>query len=337
MKLSVQQLLALIKNSKLNFAKTNITGDCPSCSESEFGIAISDNHQFGCFRGKCGFKGNIYTLLKFLGRLEEFRESDGYSRVEEERLLKKIVDTEIEKIEESVEVGLPVGFKRLSDHEYLRSRGFTDEDFIKYKVGYTNLETRFHQYIIFPVEYEGKNVGYVGRSLLAKSQIKSLNDLYKRQGINKKILRYRNSETNFSNLVYGLNEVDERTKIVLIVEGIFDKINVDRHFRSLGLDNEIVCVATFKCKISSNQHLLIKQKGINIKEWWVMYDSDVLKLILETGQYLSDRGENTFIVLNKYEEIDPGEMNLEQLQESLYGTISYEEFYQKSLIRKELK
>lgn len=338
MKLNIEQLKSLIKNSHLDFRKENIKGDCPKCGQNEFGISLSENHRFGCYRLKsCGYKGNIFVLLKDLNRLEEFRENEGYQRGVELYLTKKIVETQTEESIEIETVSLPMGFRRIYDHDYLNSRGFTEQDYKDYKVGITNLDSKLSNYIIFVVEYEQRVVGYVARSLLTKTQIKSLNDLYKSQGIDKIILRYKNSITNFSNLVYGVEEITSETRVIVVVEGIFDKINVDRHLYTLfGDTNFIVCIATFKCKVSPQQRRLVTNRGKDL-EWWMFYDSDALKSIIETGQFLVQEGEKVFVIENKNEEIDPGEMNLSQIEECFKAIVSYEEFYQKNIIRKKLK
>ena len=338
MKLSLEQLKSLVKDSRLDFRGQNIVGVCPRCGHNEFGVSIQENHFFGCYRLKqCGFKGNIYSLLKELGRLEEFRDFNGYSRTEELLLLKKITE-EVENIEEVEEVKLPIGFKRVYKHSYLEERGFTEQDYLKYKVGVTNLETRLYNYIIFPVEYEGKNVGYVGRSQLSKSEIKLLNDLYTQTGVGKKVLRYINSTTNFGNLVYGIDEITENTKIVIVVEGIFDKINVDRQLSLFESKSEIVCIGTFKCKISPQQYFLVKDRGKSIEDWWLFYDPDVLQSIFDTGQFLLQRGEKKVSVIpNMFEEYDPGAMDLLQMESCIEKTISSEEFYRSNIIKKELK
>lgn len=338
MKLSIEQLKSLIKNSKLDFRGQNITGTCPRCGHNEFGVSIKDNHFFGCYRLKqCGWKGNIYSLLKELGRLEEFRDSDGYSRGEEKLLLKKIID-KAEELEKLEEVKLPIGFKRIYEHPYLESRGFTSEDYTKYKVGTTILETKLYNYIIFPVESSGVNVGYVGRSQLTKQEIELLNKNYARLGLDKKVLRYINSATNFSNILYGSDELTSSTKMVILVEGIFDKINVDRQLKLQSTKGEVVCLATFKCVLSSQQYLLVKEKSPQTLSWFIFYDPDVLQSIFDTGLFLSQSGEKDILVIpNPYDDCDPGDMDLEKMNSCLENLETSESFYRKNLIKKKLK
>jgi ssDNA-binding Zn-finger/Zn-ribbon topoisomerase 1 len=234
MKLSIEQLKGLIKDSRIDLRGQNVVGLCPKCGHDEFGVSIENNHRFGCYRKKqCGYTGNIFTLLKDLGKLQDFKETDGYVRTNKDTLEKKIQDI-VEEIEEQEEVTLPFGFRRIYQHWYLDQRGFTELDYTKYKVGTTSLDTKFHNYIIFPVEVKEKIVGYVGRTTKTKSEIKELNDEYKRAGLKKKAYRYINSKTNFGNLVYGLEEITDETVEVVVVEGIFDKCNVDRKLE-LGL------------------------------------------------------------------------------------------------------
>src|SRR5690606_10383412 len=73
MKLTRKQIEQLIQDTSLDHKGKNLYGKCPKCGHNEFGISLEDNHRFNCFRKKeCGFQGNIYTLLKFLGKIKEF-------------------------------------------------------------------------------------------------------------------------------------------------------------------------------------------------------------------------------------------------------------------------
>jgi hypothetical protein len=182
-----------------------------------------------------------------------------------------------------------------------------------------------------------KIVGYVGRTTKTKSEIKELNDEYKRAGLKKKAYRYINSKTNFGNLVYGLEEITDETVEVVVVEGIFDKCNVDRKLElGLGGDRSVVCVCTFKCHVSPQQYLQIKNRGRNIEEWSIFYDPDVLKEIIDTGLYLQTKGEQVHVIQNTFLETDPGDMTQEEMLECITNKVTYEKFFQRNLIRKEL-
>ena len=69
MKLSIEILKSLLEEVHIDYSGENLYTKCPKCGFSEFGISTKENHLFGCFRlNKCGFKGNIFTFLKYIER-----------------------------------------------------------------------------------------------------------------------------------------------------------------------------------------------------------------------------------------------------------------------------
>ena len=225
MKLSREKLEQLLSDCRLDARRENLVTKCPKCGYNEFGISLAENHLFGCYRKKkCGFTGNIFTLLHYLGKYEEYvTRGEIYSVSNTNTIEKKIrsgVNKEIE-ITDSPNLSLPVGWKSTQSHPYLDERGFTTADYQKYNPGVTKLLSKFQNYIIFPVVENKEIKGYVARHIWSKSKIDSWNKS-KEKGL--QIQRYRNSsEADFSKLVLGIDELSEQTETLIIVEGIFDK------------------------------------------------------------------------------------------------------------------
>lgn len=303
MKLSRKQIESLIDNTSLDHKGKNLYGRCPKCSQMEFGISLEENHLFQCFRGsKCGFKGNIFTLLKHLGKLREFlteHEINIFERMEIN------FTTEEKEIDLTLpEITIPFGWKRTYDDPYLRERGFTDQQFKKFEVGRSKFKK---DYVTFLIRNSNKLVGYVSRSERKKEWIDEYNKKQKEEGSNLVYLRYDNSDTEFSKTLFGIDEVIQgTTEDVILVEGIFSKTKTDRN---LALDSykEMKCCATFGAKFSDEQIELLKRKGVKNLFFW--FEADVLNKI----KPIVSKAASYFNVRVSYlEGCDPGDINSEQ-------------------------
>lgn len=270
MKLSQHQLEQLIKDSYLDHRGKNLNGRCPKCNHTEFGISLDDNHLFNCYRKKkCGFSGNIYTLLKHLGRTREFlseREINIWDRVE----------SQLSKQEQSLDLSLPTTqppllWKRVYDDQYLRQRGFEDYQFQKFEVGRSKLHK---DYITFLIRQQGRLVGYIGRSDKSRQWIDQYNETH-----NTPHLRYNNSSSDFAKMLFGLDEIVEgQTTDVILVEGIFDKTKTDSNLRLDDVSNVwLKCCGTFGAKLSDYQIQLLRLRGVKNLIFW--FEADVLNKI----------------------------------------------------------
>lgn len=273
MKLTRGQLEQLLEETRLDYKGKNLYARCPKCKHDEFGISLEKNHAFNCFRkSKCGWSGNIYTLLQFLGRAKEFlteQEIDVFEKLESGLLAE-----EEELSLDLPEMQPPVLWKRVNDDPYLRERGFADYQFEKFEVGRSRVKK---DYVTFLVRISNKIVGYVGRSEKSKKWIDDYNARQESIGSNLVYLRYNNSPTDFTRALFGYDEIIEGvTTDVVLVEGIFSKTKTDLN---LGLDfmDEMKCVATFGAKLSPHQLELLKRKGV--KNLWFWFEADVLNKI----------------------------------------------------------
>jgi hypothetical protein len=273
MKLTQRQLEQLLQEVRLDHKGTNLYALCPKCGHDEFGISLANNHTFNCFRkSQCGWTGNIYTLLKFLGKVKEFlseQEIDIFEKLDS-NLGEKIVELDLTL----PEISVPLLWKRVDDDPYLRERGFADYQFQKFEVGRSKLHK---DYVTFLVRKESKLIGYVGRSIKKKEWIDAYNEEQERIGSKLVYLRYKNSTTDFTRALFGLDEVKQGvTTDVILVEGIFSKTKTDLN---LGLDefDDMKCCSTFGAKLSPFQIELLKLKGV--KNLWVWFEADVLNKV----------------------------------------------------------
>lgn len=273
----------------LSINKKNSTGqyvcNCPFCGKENHFYIDSMTQLFHC--KKCDETGNIYKLVNFLGKTFLLQGAT----VEYRETIKGI--GEEEHIEESIKIEelpirkMPVGFKiRITD--YLIKRGVTEEDVKFYNIGYSELLEKYKDYILIPIYDNGKIRGFLGR--------------YNSKIVPNDMLRYNNSRgTDFSKLLFGFDEIVEgETITVIIVEGVFDKIAVDKILK-LRKSNEIKCVCTFGKKISDYQIEKLKSKFVY--RVIMLYDFDAISEIKKISFKL-EKHFFTNIIFTEHKDID---------------------------------
>jgi hypothetical protein len=317
MKLTESVIKSLITNSFSD--GRNVYGKCPWCGEMEFGISLKENHLYGCFRkAKCGQTGNIFKLLSYIGRTDLLEKE---SSIDIKQKLNISLETttlqdhsQQPQLDLSIAtVSLPIGFKRTYSHPYLDERGFTQYD--KYIVGESRLERKLKDYIICAIEREGEIKGYVARYT-------------KPIPPNSDIRKYRNSKTDFIKLLFGYDQINSTHNTAIIVEGIFDKWNIDLLLQQLGITN-IAAVATFGAKVSKEQIQLLKNKH-SINHIILLQDPDVIN---KTKKYAAelllhfDKVEVGYVSNGK----DAGEIGAEDLRHILSTLQSAVDFFSKKV------
>lgn len=274
-------LREVLINPKLN-SRGQYICDCPFCGKARHFYISKQTQLFDC--KKCGEYGNIYKLLKHLDKTYLL----GGATVEEKESIKSLRTMALETFEEDEkplkelpEVKMPVGWKVCrGSTKYLLGRGVTAFDCKRYNIGATDLYSRYQNYVLIPIYDGGKIRGFLGR--------------YGAKAVPENKLRYNNSVgTEFSELLFGYDEITAQTRTVILVEGIFDKISVDK-FLNLWDGPEIKCVCTFGKKISEEQTRKLMLKGVaNVI---LLYDFDAIKDIKKYGLEL----ENNFVTSITY-------------------------------------
>lgn len=322
MKLSEEILLSIIHKSYRDSKGANVVGTCPYCEkEDHFGISIhKDGNPWRCL--KCGRSGKkIYGLLKHIGKSDLIH---GKRDVVHSKPIK--ININIPKSEKLnvylPKKSLPLGWKRIFSDSYLDSRGFLKEDYNFYKVGRTSIFKQLKDYIIILVEENVECKGYVARCDWDKEKFKEYNDRAKAEGTLQK-LRYQNSaNTDFGKLLFGFDEIISGiTKTVILVEGIFGKVNVTRTL-SLYDNEETKCCATFGKKVSVEQ--LHKLKDAGIENIILIFDNDAIN---DSKRYGADLEYNfsTLIGFLK-DERDPGDLSEEEIWDVMSNLMSPVEF-----------
>jgi DNA primase len=310
MKLSEQELRKILKVKNKTANGKDLICYCPSCGKPEFGISLTkDYNPYNCFRKKhCGISGHIYDLFRFLG-INTYKESKRVS-TEDSETLRQIIELSEHKEIFLPEIKFPLGFRRTRTDDYLLSRGYIEKDFEDYVVGRTNVDPSFQGMAIIGIKQKGRLVAFISRSSFDKDYCKK-----------HKLLRYKNSETDFASILDGLDEINGQKEAIL-VEGHFDRINVKN---KLGLPNkETVVLATFGAKISQNQIFLLKESGI--KRIISMHDSDVPLISEKNTSKLIGSFDSIKISHTPEFEEDPGDMDENKIRTSLKKTTNFYKF-----------
>jgi hypothetical protein len=290
--------------------KRELISSCPFCNKEKHFYLNKKTFVYNC--KKCDASGNIKTLLKFLDK--EYLLDDEGKTVNLQ--LRKVGESIIEDVEdlEPKKILLPVGFRRIYQNDYLeKKRGLTEIEFMKYKIGSTRLISKLKDYALFVVEEKGKVVGWLGRYC----------------GNKKDAIRYINATgVKFDRLLFGFNEITPNTKKIILVEGIFDKIKIDRVFE-LDNDEEIKCLCTFGKKFSETQ---IKKLRVfpNINSVTICYDYDAMKEMKKLGFELKKFWDTT-ITYTKKKDVD--ECTDYEVLEIFNNLQTPQEFFLKNLIK----
>lgn len=255
---------------------------CPFCGKEQHFYINKKTQMFDC--KKCGEFGNIYKLLRFLDKTYLLNGAT-IENTDTIVSVRSMLASELESSEVSVtelpEVKMPVGWRVLrNSNPYLLNRGITPELCERYKFGSTKMLRKYDNYVLIPIYDGGKIRGYIGR--------------YGSKKVPDGKLRYNNSVgTQFAKLLFGYDEITENTATVILVEGIFDKIAVDKVLR-LWESEEVKCVCTFGKKISAEQIEKLNVKGVS--RVILLYDFDAIKDIKRYGIEL----ENHFVTSITY-------------------------------------
>jgi DNA primase len=273
--------------------KNLIVPKCPYCGKEggKFGIYIGkETDRKKLFVSHCFSCGHttrdINQLLEDIGRPDlKLEKTADFTPVTESNPFFQLEETGID--DELVIIEMPEGWKRCFRNPYLKSRGFTGDDYDYFPVGTTRgLNFKFENYVTFPIIDSGDIVGYISRHIWDKESIDRYNRQARMAG-KYEIRRYNNStENDFSKLLYNCDRViEDETDTVIIVEGVFDVIALTRKL-DLYDNHRIAVVATFGKKISQAQIYKLQSKGVETVV--VGYDSDATEAINSTAGQLNE-------------------------------------------------
>lgn len=289
-------------NGKPRISSNNISFTCPVCNKPGHAFINIKTYAWDC--KKCNESGNLYGLLKHLGLLHLLEGTpvvyDKLKPLEKENISIEEKDLQI------ADKSLPPGFKRLGHKDnsiysnYLRKRKFQGVDFNILQPGYTELISRYEDYVIIPIERDFSVKGFVARYIG--------NDETKK--------RYQNSvHTEFSKLLGLYDQITIDTRFLILVEGIFDAISVITELELHELHADMWCCCTFGKRLSHAQIELIKKT--KVKFLYLLYDArDAVDDIKRAGSAARREGFAVFGCFSNSEH-DPGEMSSREILECL--------------------
>lgn len=259
--------------------------DCPLCGKEQHFYISRKTQMWDC--KKCHSYGSIYKLLRLLDKTYLLAGStvENKERIESIReMTQELVSNDDIELSEMPVKKMPVGWKvSAKSTKYLLSRGITSEDCKRYNIGATDMFRKYENYVLIPVYDGGEIKGFLGR--------------YGARKVPDNKLRYNNSiGTEFAELLFGYDEITERTSTVILVEGCFDKIAVDKVLH-LWDGEEVKCVCTFGKKISDKQIKKLMLKGVT--NVILLYDFDAVKEIKKYGLELEKYFVTSITYTNK--------------------------------------
>jgi DNA primase len=183
---------------------------------------------------------------------------------------------------------------------YLHKRGFSDDDILKYSLGYCE-EGRYHHRIIFPSFDSGGLLNYyTGRSFIDDEKFRYLNPEYPRKDI-----------VPFE-LYINWNAP------IILCEGFFDAKAIARNAVPL-IEKGITEGIMKKLMLSST------------KKIYIALDKDGIKEALDYAEMLIDNGKKVYLV--ELEDKDPDKMGFEAFTRMVHSakSMSREQFISRKL------
>jgi len=283
--MSLISLVETVLGRSKKTSGNNMSFKCPLCNHYKHKLEVDLSTQYWhCW--VCNAKGRkLYTLFKKVGatitQLKDLAtQTDSYIPI-------------TDKADEHV--SLPAEFQLILNGNktnpefrnalmYLKNRGITREDIVRYGIGYCETGPYSKMLIIPSYDKDGKLNFFTGRSYYKDSTFK-----HKNPKVSKDIIGFE--------LFINWQEP------ITIVEGVFDAMAVKRNaiplFGKIILDN-------------------LKKQVIehNVKDIYIALDTDARKKALDICQYFIDNGINVYLIeLGDKDPSDLGYSNMVNKQE----------------------
>jgi DNA primase len=305
-----KQLLNFLERLFKEKAKLTRGGDeamfhCPSCLHRKQKLSVNlISQRFQCW--VCEFRGNtVFSILKKLNPLPLFFEE--YKTINKEYGF----SSNYEKNHVPESLSLPDGFFELyksksptkqSALSYLYSRGLTDQDILKYNIGYC-ITGSCENMVVIPSYDEKQQLNfYVGRSYDPNS--------YKKHSLSPS-----------SKDIIGFELFVNWDLPVVVCEGVFDAITIRNN--AIPLFGKKIPKALIK-KIIEN----------NVQDVYIALDNDALKEALSHAETLINFGKTVYLM--ELDGKDPNEIGHDHFIEILYNTpaLTFQKLMEKKVLLK---
>jgi DNA primase len=263
---------------------------CPFCNHHKKKLQVNlDTQRWHCW--VCDSKGrSIQSLLRKLNvdirdlnRLKDIYGEDDYTLVEKDEYVAKLqLPSEFKQLHFK-----PKGFNPEYNQaiNYLKERGITQADIVKYNIGYCSEGLYFGRVIVPSYDENGDLNYFVARSYYKEERMK-----------------YKNPPVNRDVIVFD-NQINWNEPITL-VEGVFDSFSVKR--------NCIPLLGKFLLNKLKNK---IIEKGV--KDITILLDSDAITDSTKHTDYFIKNGINVKNIIPTGK--DAGDMGFKAVSELLKG------------------
>ena len=268
------------------------TGDygfyCPLCNHKNPKLIVNVNTgKYNCFTCHPATKGQTpLTLLKKIGapsdKILELKGYLGYLKKEDESII--------------TTVSLPKEFISLLDNNntleerqalaYVKSRGITESDIIKYNIGYCS-NGRYRNRVIIP----SYNKRGIANYFMARSFEKNPSRKFDAPTCNK-------AE------IIGLENTINWSVPIILCEGIFDAIAIKRN--AIPLFGKTIPKA-----------IMLKLAESQVKTVYLALDKDALKEALNYSEKLVNMGKEVYLI--ELDGKDPSDLGFEKITELLHN------------------
>lgn len=305
----INQLLVSLVNSVLGTGKSTARGNyayhCPKCTNStknKLEICLDESspdfQKFGCW--VCKFKGKkLVNLFKVI-------EAPHDKILELKSLTKDVSPVEKSQLQE-IKVVLPEEYRSILNDKsltakqalsYVKNRGLTEDDIIKYNIGYCETGLYANMVIIPSYDEFGTLNYFMGRSFTPGSN-KKLNPSVSRDIIPFEIFVNWNSP-------------------LVLCEGMFDAITIKRNAIPL---------------LGKNLQSKLMQRIVTstVKKIYIALDKDAIKQALDFCEQLINEGKTVYLV--ELVDKDPNEIGFKNFTNLIQNTfpLTYSGLFEKKL------
>jgi DNA primase len=263
---------------------------CPFCNHHKKKLQVNlDTQRWHCW--VCDSKGrSIQSLLRKLNvdirdlnRLKDIYGEDDYTLVEKDEYVAKLqLPSEFKQLHFK-----PKGFNPEYNQaiNYLKERGITQADIVKYNIGYCSEGLYFGRVIVPSYDENGDLNYFVARSYYKEERMK-----------------YKNPPVNRDVIVFD-NQINWNEPITLC-EGVFDSFSIKRN-----------CIPLLGKFLLSKLKNKIIEKGV--KEVTIILDSDAIADSTKHTDYFLKNGIKVRNIIPT--DMDAGEMGFKKVNELLKG------------------
>lgn len=293
--------------------------ECPNCgrADGKFGIKFLGNGGLvNCWI--CNYGASVFSYLHKIGKSYLIETGHAHTFDGEIKIGGLMQNDNYNTVEQvavkHIPIDLPRGYKRVYENAYLQSRGITPKQLEDFSVGSVQsvLYPELRDYLIFQIYQNKELVALLARTPYDKEWHENNNREFK-EGKARLKPRYWNSQgVEFQDILGGLDDITEDIDTVIIVEGLFDKLNLDNLILGMG----VVVLFTFGHNFSDSQISLLKEKK-SVTTVILMYDEDSLRSMKKTSMSLVDTFESVYVAPILFKGVDPGNIQVMQLSQVL--------------------